>query len=177
VVRLAIPGFAGAPIRIRFRLRLSAHRGRLVSRLGKGRQVHAGSFLRKRVMVLDLELLQHPRELGRILAHELFHFAWLRLGNPARRSWEELLVREFQCRARGELGWSAEWRKQALGDADPCHRSRRWREYACESFCDSAAWLFAGGRRHDEFTLAKRWREARREWFQQALGAAAPLAV
>jgi hypothetical protein len=54
--------------------------------------------------------------------------------------WEALLLAE---RARGEAGWSAEWRKAALSDADRRHRTRRWREYACEAFCDSAAALWA----------------------------------
>ena len=42
---------------------------------------------------------------------------------------------------------------------------RRWSEYACESFCDTAAWLYAGAGEHAEFTLAARWSEARRAWF------------
>ncbi len=57
---------------------------------------------------------RQPRELARILVHELFHFAWVRLGNPARRSYEALVREEWKRRARGELGWSAESRKRAL---------------------------------------------------------------
>jgi len=55
-----------------------------------------------------------PRELSRILVHELFHFAWVRLSNDTRRSWGALVEVEMARRARGELGWSAEWRKQLL---------------------------------------------------------------
>jgi hypothetical protein len=44
-----------------------------------------------------------------------------------------------------------------------------WRRYACESFCDSAAWLFAGLRDHDEFTLALRFRRQRARWFHRHL--------
>ena len=64
--------------------------------------------------MLDQELERQPRELARILVHELFHFAWVRLGNPARRSYEALVREEWKQRARGELGWSAESRKRAL---------------------------------------------------------------
>jgi hypothetical protein len=119
--------------------------------------------------VLAAELMEDPRELARIFVHELFHFVWLRAGNPARRSWEALLEGELARAARGELGWSAEIRKQALGKADARRRTRRWREYACESFCDSAAWLLAGFRKHDEYTLADRFRAGRRRWLRDFL--------
>jgi hypothetical protein len=122
--------------------------------------VFAGSFLRKREIVLDAELIEDASERARILIHELFHFVWLRLGNPARASWSGLLEKELTSRARGELGWSSAWRKLA-------HRTdRQWREYICESFCDTSAWMYAGLDVHDEFTLARRWRLARRRWFE-----------
>jgi hypothetical protein len=105
--------------------------------------------------------------LKRILVHEVFHFAWLHMSNAERRSWEESLLAEFQGHARGELGWSAEWRKRELRESDRRARSRRWREYICESFCDTAAWLYSGTRRHPEFTLAERWRRARRVRFEE----------
>jgi hypothetical protein len=75
------------------------------------------------------------------------------------------LHREFKASAQGELGWSAEWRKQALEARDRRTRSRRWREYCCESFCDTAAWRYSGGPRHPEFTLPARFRAVRRAWF------------
>jgi hypothetical protein len=40
-----------------------------------------------------------------------------------------------------------------------------WREYCCESFCDTAAWLYSGVQVHSEFTLAGRYRHRRRVWF------------
>jgi hypothetical protein len=122
--------------------------------------------------VLESQLAADPRELARILLHELFHFVWFRAGNPRRHSYELLLDAEMGHRARGELGWSAESRKRALAPADRRLRSRRWREYVCESFCDSAAWLLAGSRAHAEATLALRFRRARREWFRKTLAAA-----
>ena len=123
--------------------------------------VHAGAFLRERRIALDCSSAEFPR----IFVHELFHFVWLRAGNTARRSFERLLAAERRDGARGELGWSAEWRKLALNAADVKSRTRRWREYCCESFCDTAAWLYAGLHRHPEFTLRARFRTGRRAWF------------
>ena len=118
--------------------------------------------------MLDAALKTRPQELARILTHELFHFAWLRLGNPQRRRYEDLLQGEIRKRVRGELGWSAERMKVTLSSADRRRRSRRWREYVCESFCDSGAWLFAGIDRSAEFTLPAAARKARRAWFEQS---------
>jgi predicted SprT family Zn-dependent metalloprotease len=168
-----VPDLRGAPIDVRFVNAPRADRGRLVSGGSRGEQVHGGSFLRRREIVLDSSLARKPRELTRIFLHELFHFVWLRVGNERRRSWEQVLAREWAERARGELGWSAESRKGALEAADVRRRSRRWREYACESFCDSAAWLYSGLGRHSEFTLASRFRRRRERWFRTALGGAA----
>jgi len=116
--------------------------------------------------VLDRALLEDEAELSRIVWHEAHHFLWPRLGNPRRRAWEEVLRRELEGRARGELGWSAEWRKARLRPEDPLTRTRRWREYVCESYCDTGAWLGCGLGRHAEFTLAPRHRERRRAWFE-----------
>lgn len=159
----------GRSIELRFSPRLRAWRGRLLSGGTRGQEVHAGSFLRRREIVLDSELLRRPAECSRIFVHELFHFVWLRAGNPWRRSWETLLTVEIDSRARGELGWSAERCKGQLTPRDRQRRTRRWREYACESFCDSAAWLLGGRRTHLEFTLAVRFRQARRLWFERFL--------
>jgi hypothetical protein len=128
-------------------------------------EVHAGGFLRRREIVLDEALRRDGGELARILTHEVFHFVWLRLGNGRRQEWEMLLREEWARRARGELGWSAEWRKLRLTADDGPRRPRRWREYACESFCDTAAWVYAGDGGHAEFTLRPRFRAARRAWF------------
>lgn len=144
---------------------LRAWRGRLYSGTGPGKEVHAGGFLRRREIVLDEQLRRDGSELARILTHEIFHFVWLRLGNGRRRAWNELLHAEWARRARGELGWSAEWRKLELTPADELRQSRRWREYACESFCDTAAWVYAGSGGHVEFTVKPLFRAARRAWF------------
>jgi hypothetical protein len=127
--------------------------------------VHAGSFLRERRIAFDCT----GREFPRIFVHELFHFVWLRAGNPARRLWENEMLRELRLGIRGELGWSAEWRKEALSDNDAARRSRKWREYCCESFCDTAAWLYSGVDGHVEFTLAGRHRRRRAQWFRTVL--------
>lgn len=115
-------------------------------------------------MILETELLENRKELRRVLVHEIFHFVWLRLGNPARRSFEDLIAAE---RGRGEAGWSAAARKAALTGADRAGRSRRWREYACESFCDTAAWFYTGD--HAECELGQRARGRRRAWFAENL--------
>jgi hypothetical protein len=128
--------------------------------------VHAGAFLRERRIALSCT----RAEFSRIFVHEVCHFIWLRLGNAVRRSYEEMVRAELAARARGELGWSAEWRKNALRAEDIAGRTRRWREYCCESFCDTAAWLYSGRRSHGEFTLAARHCRGRRGWFAVALG-------
>jgi hypothetical protein len=164
------PKLDGRPIRVRLAPDLRAHGGRLISGGSRGTEVHAGSFLRQREIVLGSELPGLPAEFARIFLHEVFHFVWLRAGNRLRRSWETLLEGELRRHARGELGWSADGRKRQLRPGDRAARSRRWRDYVCESFCDSAAWLLAGARAHEEFTLARRFREGRRVWLQTLLG-------
>lgn len=146
-----LPPFAGPPIRIQYLPGLRDPRG----------EVHAGAFLRERRVVFNCT----PVEFARVFVHEVFHFVWWRIGNARRASYEEILRAELRAGARGELGWSAEWRKRALGQDDIRQRSRRWREYCCESFCDSAAWLYSGLRYHSEFTLAGRFRASRHRWF------------
>jgi hypothetical protein len=148
---------------------LTADGRHLYSNGPHGQPVFAGSFIRKREIILDQELAGQPRELARILVHELFHFAWVRLGNPARRSYENLVRLERRQRARGELGWSAELRKNRLKQVSAEHQ-KLWRDYLCESFCDTAAWLYSGVHRHPEYTLAARHRKRRAEWFRAAFG-------
>ena len=150
-----LPEMNGAPIRIEAKRNLRDRRG----------PVHAAAFLRERRMVFDCTRAEFPR----IFVHELFHFVWLRLGNPLRRAWEDCLAAEFHAGVRGELGWSAEWRKRELDAAEIAVRGRRWREYCCEGFCDTAAWLYSGTARHPEFTLRKRRRKARAAWFEDRL--------
>jgi len=152
------PQMDGQPIRLEIRRALADRRG----------AVHAGAFIRERRIAFDAKLAANRREFDRIFVHEIFHFVWLRLGNPRRWSYEGLLRQEMRGNARGELGWSAEWRKRALAARDTRRRSRRWREYACESFCDTAAWIFSGVRAHPEYTLARRFCERRRQWFRES---------
>lgn len=114
---------AGEPIYISVRKDLRCARGRLVE--GKGTAMHAATFIHRRRIVLDAELLHDDDELRRILIHELFHFVWARLPNRTRRSYEILLAR--QRSASGELGWSSEYRKRELRTSDVRTRSRKWR--------------------------------------------------
>ena len=127
--------------------------------------VHAGAFLRERRIAFDCTRTEFPR----IFVHELFHFVWMRLGNPLRREFEDVLRRELAAEAAGDLGWAAEWRKRALAPGDWRHRTLRWREYCCEAFSDTAAWLYSGVAEHPEFTLGKRARAQRRAWMEKAL--------
>jgi len=147
-----LPKLEGRPVHVRIRPSLGPHL--------------AAASIPNRVILLDSEVLR-PSEFERTLVHEIFHFVWVRLSNDLRWDWERTLANEFESHARGELGWSAEWRKKKLASRDMHRRARAWRLYACESFCDTAAWRFAGLRRHEEFTLAARFRGLRRAWFQQ----------
>jgi hypothetical protein len=151
-----MPSLTGAPIWLERANGLRDRRG----------PIHAGAFLRERRIVFDCTRAELPR----IFAHEVAHFVWLRLGNPKRLSYEALVRSEWREHAPGELGWSAEWRKQALSARDLQTRSRRWREYCCESFCDTAAWLYSGVKRHPEFTLRKDLRDRRFLWFKKTIG-------
>jgi len=163
-----LPPLAGRPIRVELRASLGPHL--------------AATHIPRRVILLDAGLLDagptdQPGEFERILVHEIFHFAWVRLSNQTRRSWEGVLAAELAGRARGELGWSSEWRKDKLRRADVRGRKPSWRRYVCESFCDTSAWLCAGLRRHDEYTLAAGARRIRRRWFAEHLlgGGAVPV--
>jgi hypothetical protein len=151
---IRLPSLRGATIRIQSASGLRDRRG----------AIHAGCFPRERRIAFDCSRSEFPR----IFVHEVFHFVWLRAGNPLRLAWESEMRQEHRARARGELGWSAEWRRRELSAEEVEERSRRWREYCCESFCDTAAWLYSGVRGHGEFTLAARFRARRRKWFRTA---------
>lgn len=153
----------GDPIRVEIRSSLGSHL--------------AGASIPRRLILLDAAVLARRGEFERILIHELFHFAWVRLSNQKRVAWEQVLAGELQAGVKGELGWSAEWRKEILMRADARLRTPKWRRYACESFCDSAAWMFAGLRAHDEFTLAPSSRRLRRKWFAEQFLASHPVAL
>ncbi|MBM3775182.1 MAG: hypothetical protein FJW37_08470 [Acidobacteria bacterium] len=160
-----LPEIEGAPIAVSFRNSQEI-----------GGTAHAGALLTERRIVFERALARDQPEFARIFVHELFHFAWLRLGNVRRRAWERLLTQEIARGVRGELGWSSEWRKRELESSDVRARTRRWRAYCCESFCDSAAWLFSGLKRHPEFTLAAQPRKRRRQWFERS-GASARIPI
>lgn len=147
--------FDGRTVAIRYRANL---------RDVAGQEAYAETDILRRIIVLDPELKRRPREHRRILLHEYFHFVWVRLGNPRRLAWETQLKSEWNSRARGEAGWSAEWRKKELAHFDVRTRSRRWREYCCESFCDTAASVYSGVT--SEVTLAESRQRARTAWFQ-----------
>jgi hypothetical protein len=148
-----MPVLRGGPVRVHSRPGLRDGRG----------PVHAGTFLTERRIALNCTQVEFPR----VFAHETAHFIWIRLGNPKRFSYEDLIRSEP---GTGELGWSAEWRKQALTPDDIADRTRRWREYCCESFCDTAAWMYSGLTEHPEFTLAGNLRRRRGRWFEETLG-------
>jgi hypothetical protein len=126
---------------------------------------HASTSIPGRLILLDSGVLRTRGEFERILIHELFHFVWVRLSNERRRAWEDVLREEIAQRARGELGWSAEWRKEKLVADSAKRRDPRWRRYACESFCDTAAWMYSGVGVHEEFTLGAVRRKMRQRWF------------
>jgi hypothetical protein len=147
--------FDGSPVRTRYCSNL---------RDTAGNPAYAAASISQRLIILDPSLKRSRKEHRRILLHEYFHFAWVRLGNPRRRAWEAYLESEWRSGGRGEAGWSAEWRKQKLSEEDIAKRSRRWREYCCESFCDTAAWI--KGDVDSEVTLAQSRRRARVAWFR-----------
>ncbi len=153
-------------IHVSFRPKLTAYRGKLLSKSPKGDAVYAGSFLRKRKIVLDEHMLRTPRVLERIFVHEVFHFVWSKLGSALRLSYEQLVVAEIENGVSGELGWSAESMKLQLANSDIESRTRRWKDYICESFCDTAGWLFGSARQYSEMTLTRAERDARRRWFR-----------
>jgi hypothetical protein len=158
-----LPGIIGDPIRVEIRRSLGSHL--------------AGASIPQRLILLDSAVFARRGEFERILIHELFHFAWVRLSNQKRMAWEQILQTELRKRAKGELGWSAERRKKVLTRSDARLRTAQWRRYACESFCDSAAWVFSGLRDHDEFTLSAAPRRIRRHWFAEQFSASSPVAV
>ena len=148
---MPLPPLTGDPIRVVIRRSLGPH--------------VAATSIPRRVIYLDRQVLVERGDFERILVHELFHFAWVHLGNSVRREWELVLEAELARGDRGELGWSAEWRKKKLSASVISLRTTAWRRYVCESFCDTAAWMFAGLADHDEFTLPVRARRRRHAWF------------
>ena len=160
---MRLPRLSGLPLRVELRRSLGPHL--------------AASCIPRRLILLDAEVLALRGDFERILMHEIFHFAWVRLPNATRLGWERLLAGELEHDIPGELGWSAEWRKSKLRGSDRRQRSPAWRRYACESFCDTAAWLFADVPTHEEFTLRHRACQARRTWFLREILASTQLSI
>ena len=159
---IGLPELSGGPIRVSTLPELTASRGRLLSGSPtRGVAVHAASFIRRRRIVLESRLLRSRRLFRLILLHEIFHFVWTRFGNSTRASFSDLLEDEFAAGARGELGESALTKKERR----PLPGTRAWRDYVCESFCDTAAFLYSGFKTHPAFTLRNRWISRRRSWF------------
>jgi hypothetical protein len=167
---LALPIRLASPISISFLPDLTVARGQLLSSSDTpGKPVYAASFIKERRIVLETPLLNKPNALRLILVHELGHFIWPRLGNKVRAEFESLLAAEFESKARGEAGESEGVAKSAVTADDVLLRTKRWREYACEAFCDSAALLYSGVSRWKYYTLARKWRARREKWFQTAI--------
>lgn len=169
IVAKRLPPLEGRDIQVSFRPALSVKGRRLYSNHESGQPVHAATYIRRREIILDQELKGQPKELARILTHELFHFVWAHLSNKLRKSYEALILEEWKQHTPGELGWSAESRKRSFPThPPPTTHHPSFRTYLCESFCDTAAWLYSGVSRHEEFTLAAPHRKRRAEWFQAA---------
>jgi hypothetical protein len=170
-----LPVYLLHPISISFLPDLAVSRQHLLPAApGRGTPIYGASFIRQRRIVFDQDLIRNERLLRFIAAHEIFHFVWARLGNRKRTEFADILRAEIASGARGEMGESSELKKTELS---PRHRHqrrtgppagptslRRWREYVCESFCDTAAWLY--GDRSIKTTLAKRWLARRIAWFE-----------
>ena len=69
---LCFPELAGRPIRVEVRRSLGSHL--------------AGASIPRRLILLDAAVFARRGEFERILIHELFHFAWVRLSNQQRRA-------------------------------------------------------------------------------------------
>lgn len=120
--------------------------------------------------MLETSLLADPAALRFMFVHELFHFVWVRLGNKTREEYSRLLSYEIERRARGELGESSAVKKAALrAERQVSPQSAMWRDYACESFCDSASSIFTGASVHEGPKLGKIWSAIRSDWFQRKL--------
>ena len=164
-----LPTLCGSPIRISTLPELTALGGRLLSQMpNRGKAVHAATFIRTRRIVLESRLLDYPRLFRHILIHELFHFVWTRLGNAKRAEFAGLLEREWKARAKGELGESAELKKSAAATErdGSMPRGRVWRDYVCESFCDTAAYIYSQRRKRYSNGLGSRWTALRSRWFE-----------
>lgn len=167
---MGLPIRFGSPITVSFLPDLIVCGGELRSGASsRGRPVYAASFIKERRIILETALLERPRLLRLILVHELGHFVWPRLGNRLRAEFDSIIGAEWNAGARGGIGESAEVAKALIQVEDVAARTRRWREYVCESFCDTTAVLYSGVSRSKFHTLGSRWRARREAWFRTAI--------
>jgi len=110
---------------------MRAHRGKLETGDGPGTQVHAASFIPRREIVLDSDLLAHAPDFVNIVTHEIYHFVWSRLPNSERKAWADLLSNE---KRPTHTGLSSRIRFKPYGQ-------QQSKDYICEAFCDTAAAL------------------------------------
>jgi len=162
-----LPLNPSSPVQLAFLPDLTVCRGKLLSGAEVGTPVYAAAFLRQRRIVLESGLLSDPAVLRFIFVHELFHFVWMRLSNRVRDEYSRLIAYEMERGARGELGESSAVKKAAIGKGTPSGPvTALWRDYVCESFCDSAGCLFTGAPVHESAKLGKAWTAIRRHWFE-----------
>jgi hypothetical protein len=164
---MGLPVLPSSPISVNVLPQLTASRGKLLSGQPIGTAVHAASFIRDRSITLESALLSRPNTAKLIFVHEVFHFAWARLSNGRRQEFSDLLANEMRRGAVGELGESSAVKKGGIVSRNIADAaSRRWRDYVCESFCDTAAWAFGNVARGQDFSLANRWKGLRKEWLR-----------
>jgi hypothetical protein len=162
-----LPHLVEKELRIIAHPQLTDYRGKLLSGYPDlGTEIYAAAFIRQRLIVLESALLRQPELLKVILTHEVFHFVWVRLSNKARREFSTILRAEMKGAARGELGESSSIKKSELHPRDHMKPgSKRWKEYVCESFCDTAAWLYSESEQAPKRAPGKQWRMIRQGWF------------
>lgn len=114
---------------------MRAHRGQLAFGEGPGEEVFAASFLTRREVVLDEDLVRHAPDLVNIFTHEIYHFVWRRLSNAVRQEWMDLLGAE---KTRLHTGLSSRLRFEEFQQKPT---DRHWKNYVCEAFTDTAAAL------------------------------------
>lgn len=159
--------FEGKPIEVSYLDAPRSRRGKLVDGGEHGFALDGCSFIRERRIVLASYLRDKKAEHDRVLLHELFHFVWVRLGNPARREYERIIRAEYQAGVGGELGWPSLEAKTRLRTGPKDRNDPLWRDYLCESFCDSAAWLMLERPRSNNVTLPPRSRQPRVRWLER----------
>ena len=166
-VALGLPKLRGDPISVSIKPGLTTSNGKLLSGCPEsGTPVYAAAFIGRRRIVLESSLVRKSSSFRLILAHEIFHFVWARLGNALRREFAALVFEELKAGARGELGESAAVHKaKLLAHGGVNVPGKPWRDYVCESFCDTAACLYGRARENSEFRLAASWRAIRSRWF------------